>query len=541
MFDVEDDRDLGKFLKYQVFSFMFSTVLESKDGEIGFVTEGETDRLLQDIRIGQSAFDRFREIELPEKREREESFASERLSGEQRREVTASTLCHREEDACDWVLYEIYKRKVRTFSFEEGKKIFAVKLWRKGNCVISTTLDRTKRIKADVRIYALLKNVETENDVTRTFSPVVNLFTVIESVKGKEEADGSADLLPINFSYMLVDEEENGASEFQNFVISTFARRFLDEINNGNWPGHEREQPQPVTGRIFKTFSISLDSFDSFTPDPLFAFARKMKTGREQLLIVLYLLNLLFVDYDSFEHVNTVTHTPEFLEGRINSIMRINETSTVTYASPGSTITVDDYGDAEVKSHVEGINIHDERKSLDYNFGGPRNEVVFHTLILSTISSRASILNYYEKAVISSLQRREGNADDRASRAGRIRYIVEKATSEFSLHSFGPFQSPALEKEYDQISEINSSNELLDSFQKNVDFYGKYAIEEQHHQLMVEQSERLREEREILSGLQEVLRNMNESTERTEHLTAVLIVVSAISVIIALLFSLKIL
>ena len=535
-----DDDELRSILKYQGFSFLFSTLLESRNGAILLADEGSKSGLLHEIVISETLISRFIRLVFPDRREAEEVGVSELLSEDERNMLTSSTICHPDEEPCDWVLYETYKRKARTFNFDEGRKLETVKLFRMSHCRLSSRQDPGKEIPVDLRIYAILKRTDAISQGNRIYSPVVNIFAVIESERDSAAKEG-LELIPINFPYiMIADGANEERNALQQFMLKIFRERFLDEINGASISEIRRERNNEFVGRIFKVYSLAVDSFGRFTPDPIFAYVRGMKHGNKHLLVVLYLLNLLFVDYDNFVTVDAEMYTPEFIENSFERLMRINETSTVTYAAPGCTVTVDDYGDVEVRDHIQSIWKNDDRAAFDYNRGGPRSEIVYHTLVLSTISSRNSILSYYERMITGSLSGADGKELEHVSRAGQIKAIVEKATGEFSLHTIGPFKSPSLEREYDELNRINSGNQMLESFQKNVDFYGRYAVEEQHHRLMVEQSERLSEERELLSELKNVLKNIDKSLKKTELLTALLIAISAVSVIIALLFSLKV-
>lgn len=537
MFGGDEDRRLESLLKSQCYSFLFSAILEASDGRLQLASEQDTIRPLREIELPPEFLSRFLTVELPAHRELEEMKASEELSVGEKEELLRGTLCHRQERPCDWVLYEIYKRKVRTLSLDEAKRLLVVKLLSLKDCIISDTKFPDRAVRADVRIYATMKCIRIYGDGRRAVSPVVSLFMTVELLP---QSDGKTPIINLNISRLRVSADGTEYTFLQDIALKAFRGRFLQELSSLDGREVASAGGRTLTGRFYRVCSLSLDSFKKFSPDPLLAYFKGTNVRRDQVLVALYLFNILFSDYDIFERLDPFISDTKLLESSFSRVLRIVESSTALYAAPGCTVTVDDFGDPEVSSHISQLSS-DECLEFDHDLGGPRNEVVYHTLVMSTISSRNTILSYYERVMISSLRNREGGTGQEASSAAKIRSIVERAIDEFSIHTFGPFRSVSLEREYDEINRVNGGEKLLETFQKNVDFYGKYAIEEQHHSLMREQSERLKEERELLSELRRVLSKIDASIERTEKLTAILIVISAVSVIIALLFSLHVL
>ncbi len=533
MFDKSDDMKLSAVLPYQVASFIFTATLASDGNHIRLLDYSERNHPLGSLDTEDALTDLFVPMKLPSAREYQELSAFSSLSSEAAEKLMGSVRRHPEEDEYDWMLYEIFKRKVRTLSFEEAVKITFLKLASVRGVVVNEGEEQGCR--ADVSVYALLKCTDGSGHM---ISPVVNIVVLIERM-GAVSGNGSMPLLPVDFRYMRL-KDGLGEELLQKRVIHMFNERFVERLAAALQAGPAPIPTRPLLGKTYKVFSSALDSFSRFSPDPLSSFAEGRRGGKEQVLVALYLLNLLFVDYDRFERAEEELYDPSFVEKRLRKVLTFNETSTVTYVAPGSTVTIDDYSDPDVRVHVAEA-LGGSGEEADHNLGGPRDEIAYHTLILSAVSSRNSVLNRYQNELMESLRTDGGTGAKFISNAARIRQVVEKAITEFSLNSLGMFQSAELEDEYEQILAANAGNDILVRFRQNVDFYGRYAVDEQQLRLISEQSAKLDEEKLVLNELRDVLRHINESNMRSERLTRVLILLSAASIIIALLLSIHLL
>ncbi len=546
-------KSLGEDIKYQTSCLLFSVVLNQKDEKIYLKEKTSPNEILKHIKIKKDVWNDFKSFRFPKIRDKGEISLTNEMHHSDLIATINTIRIHKSLSEEDWFLYEIYCKKIRMLSMDNILNFEILKIFELNNHFIFLDEPLKNSVKVDVKIYAQILRRNNEDDLL-IYSPIVNLFAEIEPAQiddlvEKNQYKENHILRDVNQGYIKVSdlsiglslsESKNIGIKIEELVIAAFKENFINVVNGEEEKSLDTNIPK-LYHQTFWIHSLILDSFKKFSSDPLSTYINAMKADYDKLRIILFVLNLLFPNIDQFTYVDTDVYTPATLKSRIATIRKIVEVSTVTYLSPGSVITIDDYSDPEIKEHLNNCYLYKKYDEIDFNYGGPRNELAYHLLFMLRISAQTTLITHYQKLVLDIVRKVEKNKVTYVNTVREIRSLIEDSLGEISGHNLALFKFPDIESEYRLILQINYVHNYFEDLLKNLDIFSQWAIEEQRYEQIQSQAIIQNQQIQILNDLKDLLNDNRKLTKILINLTWIIISFSAISVLVALIFYLHIL
>ena len=544
---IEDD------IKYQVSCLLFSAVLNEKEGKIYLKEKASPQEILRHIKIKKGVWNNFKSFRFPKIRDKGEISLTNEIHQSDLIDIKNTIRIHKSLSIEDWFLYEIYCKKIRMLSMDNILNFEVLKISELNDRFIFLDDPLEESAKVNIKIYAQMLKRNEEDDLL-IYSPIINLFAEIEpaqmeNITEKTQYGEYHILRDVNRGYIKLSDlsinldliESNKTHiKIEELMLAAFRENFINIVNGVEEKSLETNSPK-FYHQTFWIHSLVLDSFKKFSSDPLSTYIDAMKVDYDKLRIILFILNLLFPNIDQFTYVDTDVYTPATLKSRVDTIRKIVEVSTVTYLSPGSVTTIDDYSDPEIKEHLNNCYLHKKYDDIDFNYGGPRNELAYHLLFMLRISAQTTLITHYQKLVLDIAKKVEKNKITYINTVSEIRNLIEDSLEEISGHNLALFKYPDIESEYRLILQINYVHNYFEDLLKNLDIFSQWAIEEQRYEQIQKQSVIQNQQIQILNDLKDLLNDNRKLTKILINLTWMIVSFSAISVLIALLFYLRIL